>query len=102
MIDICGNRLFKAVSEVGVWLDSKNVPLYSCRFSPQTYTQHQLLQGLVLKTLFRLKYRELVELLQMADTVKDTIGLSKIPHYTTFQKFAARFPAAYSTSSYRP
>ena len=92
MNDICGNRLFKAVSEVGVWLDSRNVPLYSCRFSPQTYTQHQLLQGLVLKTLFRLKYRELVELLQMADSIADTIGLSKIPHYTTFQKFAARFP----------
>ena len=64
MIDICGNRLFKAVSEVGVWLDSMNVPLY----------------------------RELVEVLQMADTVSDTIGLSKIPHYTTFKKFAARFP----------
>ena len=92
MENICGNRLFKAVREVGVWLDSRNVPLYSCRFSPQTYTQHQLLQGLVVKTLFRLRYRELVEVLQLADSLADTIGLCRIPHFTTFQKFAARFP----------
>ena len=92
MVDICQNRLIKAVSEVGVWLDSKNVPLYSSRFSPKTYTQHQLLQGLVVKTLFRLKYRELVEVMQIADSLTDSIGLNRIPHFTTFQKFAARFP----------
>jgi len=92
MVDTCENRLFKAVSEVGVWLDSRNIPTYSCKYSKQTYTQHQLLQGLVVKTLYRLRYRELVELLQLSDSLTDTIGLSKIPHYTTFQKFAARFP----------
>lgn len=92
MFDICSNRLIKAVCEVGVWLDVNDVPFYSNRFSKRVFTQHQLLQGLVVKTLFRLRYRELVELLQVSDTLVDAIGFTRIPHYTTFQKFAARFP----------
>jgi len=46
----------------------------------------------VVKTMYQLRYRELVELLQLSDSPTDTIGLNKILHYTTFQKFAARFP----------
>ena len=92
MVDICSNRLIKAVCEVGVWLDSSDVPIYSCRHSKRVFTQHQLLQGLVVKTLYRLRYRELTELLQVSDTLVDSIGYRRIPHYTTFQKFAARFP----------
>ncbi len=92
MVDYLSNRLFKAVSEVGVWLDVENVPAYSGKYSKQVYTQHQLLQGLVVKTIYRLKYRELTELLQISDTIRDSIGLERVPHYTTFQKFAARFP----------
>lgn len=79
MVKLCENRLIKAVSEVGVWLDKSNVPLYSSRFSPKTYTQHQLLQGLVVKTLFRLRYRELVEIMQTADSLTNSIGLKRIP-----------------------
>jgi transposase len=92
MVDYCENRLIKAISGVGDWLKERKVPVYSCRFSKKTYTQHQLLQGLVVKTLFRLRYRELVELMQIADSLTHSMGLSSIPHFTTFQKFAARFP----------
>lgn len=92
VFDICSNRLIKAVCEVGVWLDVVNVPVYSGKYSKQVYTQHQLLQCLVVKTVYRLKYRELAELLQVSDTLRDCIGLEKVPHFTTFQKFAARFP----------
>jgi transposase len=86
------NRLIKAVDEVGVWLDNERVPRYSGPFSRKLYTQHQLLKGLVVKTLFRLRYRELVEMLEVGDTLRGRMGLSKVPHYTTFQKFSARFP----------
>jgi transposase len=92
VVDICSNHLIKAVCEVGVWLDYSDVPYYSCRHSKRVFTQHQLLQGLVVKTLYRLRYRELTELLQVSDTLVDSIGYRRIPHYTTFQKFAARFP----------
>jgi transposase len=85
------NRLIKVVDEVGVWLEKEEVPFYSGTFSKKLYTQHQLLKGLVVKTLFRLRYRELVDLLEVADSLRSRMGLSKVPHYTTFQKFSARF-----------
>ncbi|MFH1835139.1 MAG: transposase [Methanobacteriota archaeon] len=47
---------------------------------------------LVLKTVFRLRYRELVELLEVSDKLVCETGLTRIPHFTTLQKFAARFP----------
>lgn len=93
MVDYLSNRLIRAVSEVGVWLDVENVPFYSGRYSKRVYTQHQLLQCLVIKTVYRLKYRELEEMLQVSDTLRECMGLKKVPHFTTFQKFAARFPA---------
>jgi len=85
------NRLIKAVDEVDGWLEKGKVPLYSGPFSRRLYTQHQHLKGLVIKTVFRLRYRELVELPEVADTLRHRMGLSKVPHYTTFQKFSARF-----------
>jgi transposase len=84
--------LIKAVDEVGGWLEKEKVPLYSGPFSRKSYTQHQHLKGLVIKTLFRLRYRELVDLLGVADALRHRLNLSKVPHYTTFQKFSARFP----------
>ena len=98
MVDYLSNRLFKAVGEVGVWLDENDVPYYSSRFSKRVFTQHQLLQGLVVKTMYRLRYRELVELLQVSDTLVDSIGYVRIPHYTTFQKLRHVSRAAYYTN----
>ena len=92
VVNYSSNRLIKAVCEVGVWLDVENVPVYSGKYSKQVYTQHQLLQCLVVKTIYRLKYRELTEMLQISDTLREFMGLERVPHYTTFQKFAARFP----------
>ena len=91
-MDYYCNRLIKAVDEVGGWLEKGKVPLYSGTFSKKLYTQHQHLKCLVVKTLFRLRYRELVELLGVSDVLSRRIGLKKVPHYTTFQKFSARFP----------
>jgi transposase len=86
------NRLIKLVDLVGGWFDKGGVPLYSGPFSRKLYTQHQHLTCLVIKTVFRLRYRELVDLLGVADALRHRLGLSKVPHYTTFQKFSARFP----------
>jgi transposase len=91
-MNYCVNRLIKAVDEVGGWLDVVKVPLYSGPFSRKLYTQHQLLTCLVVKTVFRLRYRELAEMLEVSDSLKRLICLDKVPHYTTFQKFCARFP----------
>jgi Transposase DDE domain len=66
------------------------LPLFSHRFSPKTFTQPQLFACLALKEFLRLDYRKLEALLQDAPDLCDVIELSKVPHFTTFQKAAQR------------
>jgi len=68
----------------------QTLPLYSHRFSPQKFTQHQLFAILVLKTHQRKDYRGVIALLiDMPELVKD-LGLQSIPHFTTLQKASER------------
>ena len=59
---------------------------YSHLFSPKKFTQPQLFACLVLKEFMRLDYRKLSALLQDAPQLATAIDLTKIPHFTTFQK----------------
>jgi len=68
----------------------KVLPLYSHRFSPKTFTQHQLFACLVLKTFIKTDYRGIVAFLQDCPDLCKTIGLVKVPHYTTLQKVSKR------------
>ena len=66
------------------------LPGHRHRFSPKKFTQPQLLTCLVLKELLCLDYRGLAG--HLADHLELTrlIDLKIIPHFTTFQKAAAR------------
>lgn len=68
----------------------KALPAYSHVFSPKKFTQPQLLACLVLKEFARLDYRGLAEHLTDHPELARTIGLSEVPHFTTFQKAAKR------------
>jgi hypothetical protein len=68
----------------------RSLPLYSHRFSPKTFTLHQLFACLVLKDFYNLTYRGVVGLLLDSDSLRKTIGLAKVPHFTTLQKAADR------------
>jgi len=46
-----------------------SLPAYSCEYSKQTYTQHQLMALICLMKRLRLKYREIVE---VVDLMPDT------------------------------
>jgi DDE family transposase len=71
------------------------LPAHRHRFSPKKFTQPQLLACLVLKEFLRLDYRGFADHLADHPDLARTIGLKVIPHYTTFQKAAARlFKAA--------
>jgi len=59
---------------------------YSHLLSPKKFTQPQLFACLVLKEFLRLDYRKLSALLQDAPSLAAAIDLTKIPHFTTFQK----------------
>jgi hypothetical protein len=66
------------------------VPAHRHRFSPKKFTQPQLLACLVLKEFLRLDYRGLAEHLSDHSELTRVLALKVIPHYTTFQKAAAR------------
>jgi len=63
---------------------------YSHKYSPKKFTLPQLFACLVLKEFMQLDYRKLSALLEDSPSLAATIGLKQVPHYTTFQKAAAR------------
>lgn len=63
---------------------------YSCRFSRHDFTQHQLLALLCLKKRLRMRYREFTDVLGLMPPAMKEIGLTKLPHFTTLQKFLVR------------
>ncbi len=73
-----------------------SLPRYSHRYSPRVFTQHQLFACLVLKDFYNLTYRGTVGLLADGDSLREAIGLKKVPHFTTLQKAADRLLVAAS------
>ncbi len=60
--------------------------MYAHRFSPHTFTQPQLFACLVLKSFFRTDYRGIVAMLRDMPHLCRTLGLRRLPHYTTLQQ----------------
>lgn len=80
----------KRVLQVAHRIACRRLRRYSHRFSPQKFTLPQLFACLVLKEFLRLDYRKLSAVLHDAPTLAESIGLARIPHFTTFQKAAGR------------
>ena len=60
------------------------------RFSPKKFTVPQLFACLVLKEFLQLDDRKLAALLVDAPSLAEAIGMTTVPHFTTFQKAAVR------------
>ena len=56
---------------------------YSHPRSPRKFTQPQLFAMLVLRQFFRLDYRGLIEWLREWPALQETLGLTRLPHYST-------------------
>ena len=69
---------------------SSHLSLYSCKYSRRDYTQHQLLTILLFKEYQKEDYRTIIWNLEEMDRIRQEIGLLKIPHFTTLQKFLCR------------
>lgn len=69
------------------------LPDHRHKYSPKKFTQPQLLACLVLKEFLRVDYRGLAAHLADHPALCWSIGLKAVPHYTTFQKAAARLLA---------
>jgi len=67
--------------------------LYSHKFSPKTFTQPQLLACLVLRKFYKTDYRGMAAILRDHSDLREILGLSKVPHFTTLQKASVRLLA---------
>jgi hypothetical protein len=69
----------------------QNIPLYSSRYSRRDFT---LWQHIALMQRIRKSYREYTyDFLTGADRLLEAIGIAKIPHFTTIEKFMLRIPS---------
>ncbi|KQM11326.1 hypothetical protein AOA80_09250 [Methanomassiliicoccales archaeon RumEn M1] len=80
----------RAVDQIAKGAGRLGLPLYSCACSKRTYTQHQLLVLVVLRQLLARSYRDLVDLIELMTPLLRRLRLTKMPHFTTLQKFAFR------------
>lgn len=65
-------------------------PLHRCKRSNRIFTQRQHLALLVMRQLFGKSYREFCALIELCTPVLRAVGLRRVPHFTTLQKFATR------------
>ncbi len=84
---------FKKFSKIVNGLcETANIPKYFRYVQKKTYTNHQYLFLLVAKEHHNQDYRTFTESLYDSK-IPQYIGLKKIPHFTTLQKFAKRLSA---------
>ncbi len=84
------------------------LPPQSCRYSRKDYSQAQLFAILALKQFFRTDYRGIARLLADFSELRQALGLSKVPHYSTLCYAETRIlkkgesPASWTRSSRGP
>ena len=89
----------RAVAQEALRLAQESLPAYSSKFSRKDYTQHQLFALLALKTFFKTDYRGLTQLLRDFPALREDLGLSAVPHYSTLCYAAGRLLKKGSSSS---
>lgn len=77
-------------SELCLGVVEKAVSEYSSKYSRKDYTQWQLMTLCCLMQKYKRKYRDFVEILEVATKLQEFLGLDKIPHFTTLNKFFLR------------
>jgi hypothetical protein len=73
------------------------LPAYSSKFSKKDFTRHQHLAILALKAFLKTDYRGVVAYLRDWSDLRAELGLAKVPHFTTLQKFHSRLKKSTST-----
>lgn len=80
----------RAVAREALRLAQQALPAYSSKFSRKDFTQPQLFACLALKTFFKTDYRGVVQLLHDFAELREELGLSDVPHYSTLCYAAGR------------
>src|SRR6266513_3097117 len=88
----------RAVAREALRLARESLPVYSAVRSRKDYTQHQLFAILALKTFLKTDYRGVTQFLEDFAELRDDLGLSKVPHYSTLN-YAEQRPLKKGSSS---
>jgi hypothetical protein len=80
----------RAVAQEALQLAQDALPPYSAVRSRKDFTQHQLFAVLALKTFFKTDYRGTAQLLTDFAELREDLGLTKVPHYSTLCYAAGR------------
>ena len=84
------DTLLVGVLRLAIRSAAPRIAAYSDPASPKVFTQRQLLALLVLRKYTRSTYRGVIEQLILMPQLREAIGLKRLPHFTTLQKFDAR------------
>lgn len=82
-------RILRVVS-LSMKLGHQHLASYGSYKSRHDFTQVQLMTCLILRTYWKTTYRGVIEQLAVSSEVRDAMGLTKLPNYSTLAKFAAR------------
>lgn len=69
---------------------AKKLPAYSSRRSRKDFTMRQHMAMASVRQFLKLDYRGFIVLLGEFAELREALGLSKVPHYTTLQKAEQR------------
>ena len=78
------------VARVALKMGNRVLPQYAHKFVPGKYTRPQLHGCLVLKRFFRTNYRGVCVLLEDLPSLREELGLRKVPHLATLQHAHAK------------
>jgi hypothetical protein len=94
----------RAVAQEALRLAQDTLPPYSANTSRKDFTQHQHFAILALKVFLKTDYRGVVAFLNDFAELRDDLGLTKVPHYSTLSYAEARLlkGGPSSTSSKAP
>ena len=84
----------RKVAQVALGIGKEALPPYSHPSSPHTFTQPQLFACLVLKQFYKTDCRGIVAILEDNSDLRRTLGLNRVPHFTTIQKAGRRLLTA--------
>ena len=87
------HKLVRIVRRQKRVLKRARYPLRGSKYANHLYTDHQHVVLLALRQHFRKSYRDFCEMLEVCTEIMDELGLKRVPHWTTLQKFSRRADA---------
>lgn len=78
------------VARLSLRLSSRYMQPYSHAKSPKKFTQAQLMTCLILRAYLKTTYRGVIDVVDASAELQKSLGLQRLPHYSTLKYFADR------------